>query len=98
MNYKSLQNKLIRYRAIYNLSQSDIADLANIDVSKVVNFENGNFNKVSLEDFCFLLKALNYEHLIENLIPHQLISFGVPTPFELIRLGKNEEAEKMLQN
>lgn len=39
-----LQTKLKEYRARYNMSQSDLADLVNVRRETIGNLENGKYN------------------------------------------------------
>lgn len=67
--YSELSNRFKQYRIHYPLTQNELAEKSGVSVRSISRFENGE--DISLTNFMKLLRALDLEESIIDMIPDQ---------------------------
>ena len=67
--YTNLCERLKQYRIYYPLTQSDLAEKSGVSVRSISRFENGE--DISLSNFLKLLRALDLDDRMIDMIPDQ---------------------------
>src|SRR5574344_2303488 len=68
---KMLGKRFKDYRLRANMTQKDVAEMAELNVLSVQRFENGMVNNISLSTFLLLLKAIGSINDLDELMPEQ---------------------------